>query len=156
MTEPPEDPGVLQRLVVDTNVLIAEWLRARGRHRMVRLAAPLLATERVEHEFRYELQRRLGLIRGRGGLTEATAQAVERDVLELYEQRVSIVGADKYAHLEAQARARIPTDPDDWPSVALALATDADLWTEDRDFFGCGLALWRTEVLYAELDRLGP
>ena len=31
---------------------------------------------------------------------------------------------------------------------ALALLLDCGLWTEDRDFFGCGLSVWQTAVLY--------
>ncbi|MGI8915588.1 MAG: PIN domain-containing protein, partial [Chloroflexota bacterium] len=50
-----------------------------------------------------------------------------------------------------KARARIPRDPDDWPTVAAALALGADIWTRDADFLGCGCATWVTETLIAEL-----
>ena len=58
---------------------------------------------------------------------------------------------EAYAPFEATARGRIPQDPSDWPSVALALAIDAGVWTEDRDFFGSGLATWRTPILHHHL-----
>lgn len=52
---------------------------------------------------------------------------------------------------ENEGRLRIPDDPDDWPTIALALATYSDIWTEDRHFFGCGIAVWRTPQMRAIL-----
>ncbi len=43
------------------------------------------------------------------------------------------------------------------PTVALALALDCGIWTNDRDFFGCGLPVWVTETLRAHLGgQSGP
>ncbi len=36
-------------------------------------------------------------------------------------------------------------DPDDWPIVATALALNCPVWTEDRDFFGSGVATWTSD-----------
>lgn len=36
-------------------------------------------------------------------------------------------------------------DIDDWPIAALALMLDCPIWTEDKDFFGSGIATWQTE-----------
>ena len=37
-------------------------------------------------------------------------------------------------------------DPDDWPVLASALALGCrPIWTEDTDFFGCGVATWTTD-----------
>jgi predicted nucleic acid-binding protein len=36
-------------------------------------------------------------------------------------------------------------DPMDWPIVAAALALDCPIWTEDKDFFGSGMATWTTD-----------
>lgn len=33
-------------------------------------------------------------------------------------------------------------DPDAWPILASALALGCPIWTEDTDFFGCGVATW--------------
>jgi predicted nucleic acid-binding protein len=33
-------------------------------------------------------------------------------------------------------------DPEDWPVLAAALALGCPIWTEDADFFGCGVATW--------------
>lgn len=67
------------------------------------------------------------------------------------EQRLLIVDTALYAPFEAQARLRIRRDPDDWPTVAAAMATDAGIWTNDQDFCGCGLPVWSTETLLAVL-----
>lgn len=139
----------LGALVVDTNVLVSELLRSRGRRWLAQIPVTLFASERVDREFRYELERRLRAVADRGQLAPTALQQMQAEALLLYRERVSIVPAEQYAALEQDARHRIPADPDDWPSVALALLLDCGLWTEDRDFFGCGLSVWQTAVLHA-------
>ncbi len=68
-------------------------------------------------------------------------------------EAVAIVPEVAYSPLEEEARWRSPQDPADWPSVALALALDAAIWTEDRDFFGIGVAVWSTATVRAWLER---
>jgi predicted nucleic acid-binding protein len=36
-------------------------------------------------------------------------------------------------------------DPTDWPVIAVALLLNSPIWTEDRDFFGTGIATWTTD-----------
>ncbi len=36
-------------------------------------------------------------------------------------------------------------DHKDWSIVALALSLNCPIWTEDQDFFGIGIATWRTK-----------
>ncbi|MGA3211377.1 MAG: PIN domain-containing protein, partial [Terriglobales bacterium] len=36
-------------------------------------------------------------------------------------------------------------DPHDWPIVAVALLLGLPIWTEDRDFFGSGVATWTSD-----------
>src|SRR5271168_4361818 len=51
-----------------------------------------------------------------------------------------------YRDFEVLARERIARhDVDDWPIVATSLILQAPVWTEDRDFFGSGLATWTTD-----------
>ncbi len=38
-------------------------------------------------------------------------------------------------------------DPDDWPIIATALALGCPIWTEDTDFFGCGVATWKSNSI---------
>jgi predicted nucleic acid-binding protein len=56
---------------------------------------------------------------------------------------VTLVGDDLYRDFEAEARKRLGArDPEDWPILAAALALGCPIWTEDTDFFGCGVATW--------------
>ena len=55
----------------------------------------------------------------------------------------TIVSQDLYGDFEAEARKRLGArDPEDWPILAAALALGCPIWTEDTDFFGCGVATW--------------
>jgi predicted nucleic acid-binding protein len=59
---------------------------------------------------------------------------------------VQAVEAETYQSFEDLARQRIARrDEDDWPVLAVALALDCAIWTEDADFFGCGVATWTTD-----------
>jgi len=56
---------------------------------------------------------------------------------------VTILSHEVYSGFEAEARRRLGRrDPEDWPVVASALALESPIWTEDEDFFGCGIAIW--------------
>jgi predicted nucleic acid-binding protein len=68
------------------------------------------------------------------------------EMLELVAGLVQKVEAETYAAYEAIARERIDQrDEDDWPVLAAALALGCPIWTEDTDFFGCGVATWTTD-----------
>jgi predicted nucleic acid-binding protein len=59
---------------------------------------------------------------------------------------VQTVEVETYRSFEYLARQRIAhRDEDDWPVLAAALALDCPIWTEDTDFFGCGVAIWTTD-----------
>jgi predicted nucleic acid-binding protein len=65
----------------------------------------------------------------------------------------SAAGRRLFVDFKADALRRIGArDPEDWPIVALALAIDAPVWTEDTDFFGSGIAIWTTENVELYLD----
>ncbi len=61
----------------------------------------------------------------------------------------------EYGYLEIEAKERIPRDPDDWHTVALAIHLDAAIWTQDNDFLGCGCPCWTTDTLISHLKRIG-
>ena len=65
-----------------------------------------------------------------------------------------LVTVDLYGDHEAEARKRLGTrDPEDWPILASALALGCPIWTEDTDFFGCGVATWtsnRVEIFLGD------
>ena len=59
---------------------------------------------------------------------------------------VVLIGSEVYSEFEAEARKRLGTrDPEDWPILASALALRCPIWTEDEDFFGCGVATWTSD-----------
>jgi predicted nucleic acid-binding protein len=59
---------------------------------------------------------------------------------------VELIGCEVYGQFEVEARERLDKrDPDDWPILASALALGCPIWTEDTDFFGCGVATWTTD-----------
>jgi predicted nucleic acid-binding protein len=60
---------------------------------------------------------------------------------------VDLIGPDVYGQFETDARERIGLrDPHDWPILASALALDCPIWTEDADFFGCGVATFTSNL----------
>jgi predicted nucleic acid-binding protein len=66
--------------------------------------------------------------------------------LDLVTRLVQTVEAETYFSFEPIARERIDRrDEDDWPILAAALALGCPIWTEDTDFFGCGVATWTTD-----------
>jgi predicted nucleic acid-binding protein len=65
--------------------------------------------------------------------------------------KINIIEESVYIHLETEARNRIPRDPNDWSTVALALVLNAAIWTQDCDFLGCGCPTWTTETLLTQL-----
>lgn len=73
----------------------------------------------------------------------AVAPALE--LLDALLTGIQVVEDALLAEFETAARERLATrDPDDWPALALALALNAPVWTEDTDFFGTGVATWTT------------
>src|SRR4051794_24803863 len=72
--------------------------------------------------------------------SKASAQTLDQIV-----QFLEIIGPDMYSTFADSAVERISgRDPDDWPTLALSLALSCPIWTEDRDFFGVGVATWIT------------
>ena len=70
---------------------------------------------------------------------------------------VGIVESETYSGFEAVARRRLARrDEDDWPILASALALRCPIWTEDTDFFGCGVATWTTDRVELYLVETAP
>lgn len=58
---------------------------------------------------------------------------------------VTPLAEEIYATYKTEAIQRIhERDIQDWPLIALSLTLNCPLWTEDNDFFGTGVATWRT------------
>jgi predicted nucleic acid-binding protein len=77
-------------------------------------------------------------------------------ILDSLRPLVNTVGRECYARFERHGRKPlVRRDEDDWPILATALAMGCPIWTEDTDFFGCGVATWTTdriEFYLAESD----
>ena len=68
-----------------------------------------------------------------------------RTALAWVDATLTAVPSRTYAGYEREARARFEAINDkDWPLVALALATGDDVWSNDVDLFGTGIAVWNT------------
>lgn len=140
-------------LVVDASTLVGKLLRDRGRKLLANPRLNLYVPARMWDETLHEVSRRLGIRVSRGVLSEATAARFQEDAVRVKEQCVTEVPEQFYDGLEEESLARLPRDAQDWQVVALALALGADILTEDKDFFGCGVATWTMETLIAQLER---
>jgi predicted nucleic acid-binding protein len=66
--------------------------------------------------------------------------------IESLEAVVLPLDEEVYGVFEEEAKRRIGLrDERDWPLLALALALDCPVWTEDNDFFGTGVVTWHTQ-----------
>ena len=98
-----------------------------------------------------EACKHLPIILQRLGL-DAASSLVALEQLKLLVQPIDRA---LYHPYETQAQARIAErDPDDWPIVALAMALNLPIWTEDQDFFGSGLATWTTDRVELYLQNV--
>jgi predicted nucleic acid-binding protein len=140
------------RLVVDANILVAELIRVRGRKLIVYPELELYMAEEAWEETTYELNKRIEKMIDKDIFSQEVGRSLLTDAIALAEAKVSIVPHEVYASYETVARNRIPRDPNDWFTVALALALDTAIWTCDNDFFGCGVATWTTDTLLIHLD----
>jgi predicted nucleic acid-binding protein len=142
-------------LVVDANVLIGELLRQRGRILISDFRLVLFITARAWGEMEYELPKRIHeYVRHRPDIMQ-TEDELLQSLRDLAAVTITQIEESAYTEHEAEARARIPDDPDDWPTVALSLALGVGIWSEDRHFLGYGLATWWTDPLRAYLAHMG-
>lgn len=140
-------------LVVDTSVLVGELLRRSGRERLSDDRLQLFLPEQMWSEAQVGLRRRIAAFVRRRGLEPDLAVELSGLCLGAVELNVVVLDEAIYSALEEEARARSLRDPADWPVVATALALSADIWTNDNDFLGTGVATWTTETLRTWLDR---
>ena len=124
-------------LVLDANILIRAVLGQRVR-RILESHADTTSFFIPETAYAEAEEHLAALVIKRGG-DPTKAVRLLRSIVALG----TLVSRDVYADLEAEARKRLAArDPDDWPILAAALALGSAIWTEDTDFFGCGVATW--------------
>ncbi|HEV8633977.1 MAG TPA: PIN domain-containing protein [Chloroflexota bacterium] len=144
------------RLAVDASTLVAEVLRARGRRLLADPALDLSVAADAWGETQHELRKRVAQLVERGHVQAEPATQLLDAALAAIAAAATVVPAEVYADRLDGARRRIPRDPRDAPTVALALVLDCGIWTGDRDFFGCGLPVWTTETLEQQLAAGRP
>lgn len=63
-------------------------------------------------------------------------------------QLVEVIHVDVYEACGPEARKRVVGGSFlQWPVVAVALLFDCPIWTSDEDFFGAGIANWKTNTV---------
>jgi predicted nucleic acid-binding protein len=140
-----------RRLVLDANILVRAVLGTRVRGLIERYAGPvdLLIPEAAIAEVQEHLptilaKRRLPL--------EPAVEVLDR--LRAFIQELPELF---YVAQKESARARLSgVDAEDWPVLACALALECSVWTEDRDFFGTGVATWTSGRVEIFLGRTVP
>ena len=144
-------------LVIDANVLLRAVLGSRVSDLLERFAltATFLASEVAFEEAREHMA---AILKKRGVSSKALQPALEK--LEALRAIVRPMERAEYEQMRAAALVRIGRrDPDDWPVLACALMVGCPIWTEDRDFFGTGVATWTSasvEIFLAEMPDKGP
>jgi predicted nucleic acid-binding protein len=134
---------VAKHLVLDANILIRAVLGTRAVQH-IRDYAPAVIFLTIEEAFE-DAAIYLPEVLSRRGLDEMVTHAALQK-LDALRRVLHAIPIEMFAHLEPEARERLKgRDEDDWPYLALALLFDCPLWTEDRDFFGCGVPLWTTD-----------
>ncbi|HZO32760.1 MAG TPA: PIN domain-containing protein [Chloroflexota bacterium] len=139
------------KLAADASALVAESLRARGEHIIKHDDLDIYIAVPTWSEVEHELGRRLTLMVQQGRLEPVRRERVLAETLAALSNNLTIVTEAEYGQHEAEARDRIPQDPNDWPTIALALALGTSIWTADQDFFGCGVPVWTTQTLLLHL-----
>jgi predicted nucleic acid-binding protein len=131
-------------LVLDANILVRAALGPRARGVVERHAAdagffvPAFCVE--------EAREHLPAIVRKRGWSAARVMAA----LDAVQDMLQVVDVALYADAMDEALSRlVGRDADDAHVLALALTLNCPIWTEDRDFFGTGVATWKS----AQVER---
>ena len=131
--------------MLDANILVKAVLGVRVRYLLEAYAS---AVEFFIPDFALdEAQRNLVAIAARPGADSRSSQ----NRLNSFTARMERVTTDD-PKIVAEAKARMKRHPVDWPVVAAALELDCPIWTDDQDFFGCGVATWSTATVELYLN----
>ena len=122
-------------------------MRVRGQRLIAHHDLELFIAAPTWSEVEHEIRRRVDAMIQYGHVEPAERELVLQNAMTLLAENVTVVAASEYREHEAAARARVPRDPNDWPTAALARSLGCGIWTNDQDFFGCGVPVWTTETL---------
>ncbi|MCU1304557.1 MAG: hypothetical protein JWQ87_4841 [Candidatus Sulfotelmatobacter sp.] len=127
-------------IVLDANILIRAVLGRRVRQLVEIYTAQGLRFVAPDVAFN-DAQKYLPPLLNKRGKSDVDVLAS----LEYLRQLIEPVDCELYGEFEAEARERLRgRDENDWPVLATALGLSCDIWTEDQDFFGTGIAVWTT------------
>ena len=127
-------------LVVDANILVRAVLGTRVRQVIETYIGDVLFFV-PEPAYAEAVEHLAALVAKRGGNPEKALA-----LLHSLGQLMELIGSEVYGEFEVEARERLARrDPEDWPLLASALALRCPIWTEDTDFFGCGVATWTSD-----------
>jgi predicted nucleic acid-binding protein len=143
-------------IVLDANILIRSVLGEKVPALLASHAATIdfLAPDTAFAEARKHPPT---ILRARGD--DGTGETAALNEIDAIATIVTPVPASSYQPMRARALARIgQRDPHDWQVLACALLLGCPVWTEDRDFFGTGIATWTTALveLYFTTTDLPP
>ena len=131
-------------IVIDANVLMRAVLGRRVA-RLLEDFAPKVTFLAPDVAFNDVREHLAAVLTKRG---ELPALQASLDKLTALQTVVQVVEQTEYEAMQTAALARVgPRDPDDWPILACALLLNCPVWTEDRDFFGTGVATWTTALV---------
>lgn len=137
-----------KRLVIDANILIRAVLgsRVRGLIGQYCDSVAFYIAEANANEAEHYLST---VLASKHGLPEELWRATYAGVLNA----VQVIANDILVEVAPAAKARIAMrDENDWPAVAAAILLECPVWTEDRDFFGSGVATWTTATVELYLN----
>ena len=124
-------------IVIDANILVRAVLGQRVRRLLVTYCESV--SFYLPQTALAEAEEHLPTLAARRGGGAVEAVKLLRAMADLTE----IMLPATYEKFEREARERLGSrDPDDWPILAAALSLECPIWTEDTDFFGCGVATW--------------
>ena len=134
-------------VVADANVILSALIGGRARLVIASAYGPrCLAAEAVAAE----LARHVPRLASKRDLDAASLFAV------LQVMPIDWQPASAYEELREEAEKRIAArDPDDWPTVALALKLELPVWTQDEDHASAGIEVFTTGTLLDALRDAG-
>lgn len=134
-------------VVADANVVLSALIGGRARLVITSQRGPkCMATQAVAEE----IARHLPRLATKRGLDQALLFAALQ-VMPIEWKPVA-----DYDDQRAQAEKRIAArDPDDWPTVALALKLNLPVWSQDKDLADAGLQVFTTGDLLDALQAAG-
>lgn len=135
-------------LVIDANILIRGVLGTRTR-RILELYANRLPPSCPQRP-----SRKPRSIWPRSPPNAATNPEAALRLLRTLAALTEVLQDDTYmGHREEAVELLSKRDPEDWPVLAAALAIGCPIWSEDADFFGCGVAVWTSDRVERYLRR---